>query len=293
MQDFDFTKPQPPEAAGPFKPAQSRYYDPKVAEKLFRAAGKPERFAAGQVVFAEDEKAKGLFKAGARMYFVLEGEIALTHHGKPLDTVKAGDVLGEGAVVTELPRSATATAKTACSVVSLDRGEFQDALAQTPEFALMLMSVIFERLRFLLALFAARGKAVAAAGRESSVFDAAMLERFEQGLPRTAAVRHWGGEVIMREGQRGAFMYVVKSGRVAISIRGNAVDVLKTGDTFGEMALVDQSPRTATATAETECELLQVDRPSLLAAVRGQPDLAMALLRAVADRLRYMTEQLN
>ncbi len=297
MQDFDFTKPQPPEGAtpsAPFKPAQSRFYDAKIAEKLFRAAGKTERFEAGQALFVEDEKAKGgLFRSGARMYYVVEGEVALTHRGKLLDTAKPGEVFGEMAVVSERPRSATATAKSAGSAISLDRGELQAAFAQTPEFALMLMSVMFDRLRFLVARMAARKSAPAGAVHESTVFDAGMLERFEQALPRASTVRHWGGTVIMREGQAGAFMNVVKSGRVAISVRGAAVEAVGVGGTFGEMALVDQSPRRATATAEIECELLQVDRPSLLAAVRAQPDFAMAMLRAIADRLRYMNEQVN
>lgn len=298
--DFDFTKPQPtqpaaaPAPSAPFKPAQSRYYDAKVAESLFRKEGKPERFAAGQPLFTEEEKAKGgLFRSAARMYFLLEGEVALTHRGKPLDTVKAGEVFGEMAVVSERPRSASAVAKTDAAAISLDRAELQDAFSRTPEFALMLMSVMFDRLRFLAARLAARKSAGTTAPHESSVFDAAMLEQFENALPRASTVRHWGDTVVMREGQSGAFMYVVKSGRVAISIRGAVVETAQPGAIFGEMALVDQSPRTATATSETECELLQVDRPSLLAAVRAQPAFAMAMLRAVADRLRYMNEQLN
>lgn len=304
--DFDFTKPQPAQPAtpaaqspssapsAPFKPAQSRFYDAKVAEELFRSAGKPERFAAGHALFTEEEKAKGGLFGGrnaARMHYVVEGEVALTHRGKPLDTVKPGEVFGEMAVVSERPRSATATAKTDAATISLDRGELQAAFARSPEFALMLMSVMFDRLRFLAARLATRKAAGAA--REASVFDAGTLAQFEQALPRASTVRHWQDTVVMREGQTGAFMYVVKSGRVAISIRGTMVEVVQPGGIFGEMALVDQAPRNATATTQTECELLQVDRPSLLAAVKAQPAFAMAMLRGVAERLRYMNEQLN
>jgi len=303
--DFDFTKPQPatPPAtaesqapSAPFKPAQSRYYDARIAEQLFRAAGKPERFAAGETLFVEDEKAKGgLFgkRSIARMYYVVEGEVALAKGGKALDVVKAGEVFGEMALVTERPRSATATAKSDTEAISLDRAELQAAFAQSPEFALMLMSVMFDRLRFLAARLAARKDAITNGAREASVFDRAMLAQFEEALPRAATVRHWADTNIMREGQTGAFMYVVKSGRVAIAIRGNVVEVVQPGGIFGEMALVDQSPRTASAATLTESELLQVDRPSLLAAVKAQPAFAMAMLRAVADRLRYMNEQLN
>jgi CRP/FNR family transcriptional regulator, cyclic AMP receptor protein len=294
--DFDFTKPPAPEAppaSAPFKAAQSRFYDAAVAEKLFRAAGKPERFATGQGLFTEEAKARGgLFRSAPRMYFLAEGQVALTVAGRPLDTVNPGEVFGEMAVVSERPRSATATAKTDCAVISVDRAQLQEAFGRAPEFALMLMSVMFDRLRFLSARLATR-KVAPAAVRETTIFEPAMIAQLEQALPRAATVRHWAGTVIMREGQSGAFLYVVKSGRIWISIGGIPVEAVIAGGTFGEMAVVDQSPRTASATAETECELLQLDRASLLAVIQRQPAFAMAMLRAVTDRLRYMNEQLN
>jgi CRP-like cAMP-binding protein len=305
--DFDFTKPaQPgaepaaaapaPAAPAPFKPAQSRYYDRKVAEELFRASGKLESFGPGQTIFLEDEKAKAGFfssKGAARMYYVVDGEVTLTVGGKVLDTLKAGDILGEMAVISDRPRTASATAKIACTTISLDRAGLQAALAAKPEFVLMLMSVMFDRLRFIAARLAARKSAAPTAVPETAVFDAPTLALFEQALPRAAIVRHWADAVLMREGQTGAFMYVVKTGRVAITIHGRIVEMIAPGGTFGEMALVDQSPRTATAIAASECELLQVDRPSLLTVVREQPAFAMAMLRAVTERLRHMTAQLN
>jgi CRP-like cAMP-binding protein len=227
------------------------------------------------------------------MYYLIEGEVTLTIGGKLLDTVKAGEIFGEMAVVSERPRSASATAKLECTTISLDRAGLQAALAAKPEFALMLMSVMFDRLRFIAARLPTRKAAAPAAVPETSVFDASTLAQFEQALPRAAIVRHWGDAVVMREGQTGAFMYVVKGGRVAITIQGRIVEIVAPGGTFGEMALVDQSPRTATAIAATECELLQVDRPSLLTVVREQPAFALAMLRAVTERLRHMTGQLN
>lgn len=304
MDDFDFTKPQPEPQVGepaapsaPFKAAQSQFYKADIAEQLFRASGKPERFSAGQVLFTEDDKSSkgGLFskKSASRMYFLVEGEVALTIGGRALDTLKKGEVFGEMAVISERPRSATATAKADGSAYSLDSTELQAALSQTPEFALMLMSVMFDRLRFIARQLALRKGALPAGVRESSVFDPPLLAQFEAALPRSATVRHWGGANIMREGQSGAFMYVVKSGRVSIAIRDNIVEYVNPGGTFGEMALVDQSARTATATAETECVLLSIDRPSLLGAVKVKPAFAMAMLRAITDRLRFMNSQLS
>lgn len=302
MDDFDFTKPQPapgepaPSApSAPFKAASSAFYNPQVAESLFRASGREERFAAGAELFAEDDLAKaGLFrKPASRMYFVVSGEVALTIGGKPLDVMKAGDVFGEMAVITERPRSASATARSDVVAYSLSGPELQQALVQAPEFALMIMSVMSDRLRFIAARLAARRSPLPASAREMSVFDKGLLADFEAALPRAATVRHWSGANIMREGQSGAFMYVVKAGRVAISIRDHVVEYVNPGGTFGEMALVDQSARTASATAEVDCVLLSVDRPSLLEAVRARPAFGMALMRAIAERLRFMNGVLS
>jgi CRP-like cAMP-binding protein len=293
---FDFTKAPPPaEASAPFKPANSQFYNPLVAAKLFQASGKEERFTAGQQLFAEADKAKGgLFSKGSnRMYYLAAGEIALTIAGKPLDTVKKGEIVGEMAVISERPRSATATAKTEVVAYSLNSAELQAALAKTPEFALMLMSVMFDRIRFVAARIAARKIGALAAARESGTFDPLLLQQFESALARTAVVRYQGGASIMKEGQAGMYMYVVKSGKVVIHIKDKVLEVVNPGGTFGEMALVDQSPRTASANAQTECELLQVDRPALLAAVSAQPAFGLAMLRAVAERLRHMNAQLN
>jgi CRP/FNR family cyclic AMP-dependent transcriptional regulator len=300
MNDFDFTKPQPPEApaaaSAPFKPASSQFYNAEVAAKLFRASGREERFEAGQTLFVEDEKASkgGLFsmKSASRMYYIAEGEVALTIASKPLDTVKAGEVVGEMAVISERPRSATATAKTAGRAYSLNSTELQAALAQAPEFALMLMSVMFDRLRFIAARLAARKVSGAAAAREAPTFEPQLLAQFEAALARTAIVRYQAGQPIMREGQAGVYMYVVKSGQVMIAIRDKTVEIVNPGGTFGEMALVDQSPRVASATANVFSELLAVDRAALMEAVKAQPAFAMAMLRAVVERLRHMNSQL-
>ncbi|HUL57443.1 MAG TPA: cyclic nucleotide-binding domain-containing protein [Usitatibacter sp.] len=307
MSDFDFTKPQapqpassdgfdftrppaPPESSAPFKPASSQFYSPAVAKKLFQSSGKEEEFAAGQAIFHEADKASagGVFsmKSASRMYYIAQGEVQLSIGGKVLDTIKAGEIFGEMAVISQRPRSASASAKTACRVFGMNASELQSALSQTPEFALMLMSVMFDRVRFVVARLQARK--VPIPPRESQVFDAALLEQFEAALAKPNVVRYQPGQWIMRVGQAGIYMYIVKSGQVAIGIRDKLVEIVNPGGTFGEMALVDQSPRVADAQAHIYSELLAVDRPSLMAAVKAQPEFAMTMLKAVVERLRYM-----
>ncbi|MGZ5099172.1 MAG: Crp/Fnr family transcriptional regulator [Usitatibacter sp.] len=302
MDDMDFTKPQAPmpaaaplEAIAHFKPASSRFYDAKVAAKVFRSAGKEERFTAGQALFAEDEKTSkgGLFKTASRMYYLAEGEVALSIGAKALDVVKPGEVFGEMAVITGRPRSASATAKSAGLAYSLDAKELQGAIGANPEFALMLASVMYERLRFIAARLASRPVVPGAAPREATVFEPELVAQIEAALPRSAIVRYRQQSVIMKEGQAGTFMYLVKSGRVAIAVGSNVVEVVGPGGTFGEMAVVDQSPRTARAGSIEECELLAIDRASLLSVVKQHPEFAMALLRGIADRLRHMNALLS
>ena len=157
MDDMDFTKPQAgsaaPEASAPFKAANSRFYNAEAAAAVFRAQGREERFTAGQVLFTEDEKTSkgGLFKTASRMYYLADGQVALTIGAKPLDIVNKGEVFGEMAVISGQPRSATATAKTDGVAYSLDASELQGALGRDPEFALMLASVMYDRLRFIAA----------------------------------------------------------------------------------------------------------------------------------------------
>ncbi len=297
MDDMDFTKPAPPtpEASAPFKAANSRFYDSSVAAGLFRAEGKEERFEAGQAIFAEDDKGSkgGLFRAASRMYYLAEGEVALSIGSRSLDVVKAGEVFGEMAVISGRPRSATATARGACVAHSMDGKELQVALGHSPEFALMLASVMYDRLRFIAARLASRPPVPGAAPREATVFEPQLVTQLESALPRSAIVRYRQETLIMKEGQAGSFMYLVKSGRVAIAVGSNIVEVVGPGGTFGEMAVVDQSPRTARAGALDECELLAIDRASLMAVVRQQPAFAMALLRGIADRLRHMNSLLS
>jgi CRP/FNR family cyclic AMP-dependent transcriptional regulator len=298
MADFDFTKPQPApapaQASAPFKAAQSRFYDAAVAGKVFRTQGREERFKAGQPIFAEDDKSKGgLFRPASRMYFLAEGQVALTIGGKPLDIVNSGEVFGEMAVISGHPRSASATAKSDVLSYSLGAAELQEVLGRDPEFALMLASVMYDRLRFIAARLASRPAGGGATAHEASVFDPRLVAQVESALPRSAVVRHRQETLIMKEGQAGTFMYLVKSGRVAIAVGSTVVEIVGPGGTFGEMAVVDQSPRTARAGTLDETELLAIDRASLLAVIRKHPEVAMAMLKSIAERLRHMNKLLG
>ena len=290
--DFDFTKPQPEmvAASAPFKTSKSKFYDPKVALQVFKLGGKPENFKAEEIIFREDD---GKSHGPNRMFYLVEGEVTLTIGGRPLDVLGPGEIFGEMAVITGRPRSASARAYTSCTAFSMDAPQLQAALGNLPAFGLMLASVMFDRLRFVAQKLAARPKVPGATAREASVFEPPLVAQLEAALPRSALVRFSRETVIFKEGQSGTFMYLVKEGRVAIAVGSNVVEVIGPGGLFGEMAVVDQSQRTARAGAMVDSVLLAIDRPSLMEVVKKHPAVAVGMLRGVAERLRHMNTQLK
>ena len=272
MDELDFTSSN--------RPSKSAIYDPAVARACFQSAGKVEVIAQGGQFFTENQNSD-------RMYLLVEGEVGLIRGKKVLDVVKAGEIFGEMAAISQLPRSATAAAKTACRALSLDSRQFLGAIQKAPEFALMLMNILINRLR-LTAAIVSRNVADDGKAPESRVFDDKLLAELVDRVPHPPAHNPLN-KVIMKEGEGGVFMYVVIEGRVAISIKGKLMGRIGPGGIFGEMALVDQSPRAATATAETDCDLLSINRNDFLNLVKTNPAFAVALLKGLADRLRYMT----
>lgn len=97
------------------------------------------------------------------------------------------------------------------------------------------------------------------------------------------------GRVIFREGEPGDTMYIIQSGRVKITKRVNSVEkilmVLGKGDFFGEMALIRQTPRSATATAVDTCELLAFNREGFLSMISKNSNIAMNIIEKLCLRL--------
>ncbi len=94
------------------------------------------------------------------------------------------------------------------------------------------------------------------------------------------------GHTIIHEGEVGHLMYVVLEGHVEITIRGQLLDVIAPGGSFGEMALVDNSPRSATARARSNCTLAAVDKTRFQKLIQSSPDFALAVMKTLAHRLR-------
>ena len=102
------------------------------------------------------------------------------------------------------------------------------------------------------------------------------------------------GEVIEKEGEMGVAFYVITDGSVEVRRGEKPVSKLGRGQFFGEMALIDKQPRSATVVAAeptTKCLLMPVW--SFRAAVENDPKLAMGVMKELARRLRETTKSLS
>ncbi|MEA2434042.1 MAG: family transcriptional regulator, cyclic receptor protein [Actinomycetota bacterium] len=94
------------------------------------------------------------------------------------------------------------------------------------------------------------------------------------------------GESIVRQGETGIGLEIVLEGDVRVEIDGETRRHLGPGAFFGEIALLDGGPRSATVIAETEVRLLAVPAWSFNATIKSEPSIAVTMLRELARRLR-------
>jgi CRP/FNR family transcriptional regulator, cyclic AMP receptor protein len=118
-------------------------------------------------------------------------------------------------------------------------------------------------------------------------FDFTKLERL------AAPVRHLeAGEKVFLENETGAALYMVRSGRIDVITYGTVLENVRAGGIFGEMALIDDAPRSAAAIATEPSSVFAIDKATFLALVRDEPEFALRVMRVLAARIRRMNQQL-
>ena len=100
------------------------------------------------------------------------------------------------------------------------------------------------------------------------------------------------GAVIFRAGDQGDTMYVVRSGEVEIELNGSVVETVASGGFFGEMALIDGSPRVATCRAKSNCEVAAINEKNFVLLVDEMPYFSLFVMRTLVNRLRCMDQRL-
>lgn len=94
------------------------------------------------------------------------------------------------------------------------------------------------------------------------------------------------GETIFKAGDEGHEFFVVRTGTVAVRLGNRTLDMLGEGEIFGEMALIDNEPRSADVVAETDCTLVPVGEKQFLFMTSEAPYFALSLMRVLVRRLR-------
>jgi CRP/FNR family cyclic AMP-dependent transcriptional regulator len=116
-----------------------------------------------------------------------------------------------------------------------------------------------------------------------------LFSRFGKQIP--------AGTVLFHEGDKGEEMFIIQSGRVKISKRIRGVEktlaTLEKGEFFGEMAILNDKPRSASAETLENCEMLVIDRKTFDALIRGNSEIAVRFIKRLADRLRETNEQME
>jgi CRP-like cAMP-binding protein len=229
--------------------------DPLDDDALNELAGRVQRrrFAAGQVIVRQGDAADRFFIIRRGRCEVAEvradgTRAVVTHLGE-------GASFGELALLEGTPRTATVTAVTAGEVFVLDAGAFKRLLAPS----------------------LVRGPLASDQWEVSEVW---RLPPFRSlGLDAAGRVAREGswisvapGDVVVRKGQVGDAFYAVASGQLEVKVGRKVESVLRAGDHFGEIALLRDSPRTATVRAVTPARLFVLRRPAFDALVRASFD---------------------
>lgn len=104
-------------------------------------------------------------------------------------------------------------------------------------------------------------------------------------------VSHKAGTAIAREGELGIGLFLILEGTCRVSVGGKEKVLLGPGDFFGEIALIDGGPRTATVTAVTDVGLLGITEWVFRGLLREHPSIAIHTLEAIAGRLRSQMKE--
>jgi CRP-like cAMP-binding protein len=110
------------------------------------------------------------------------------------------------------------------------------------------------------------------------------------GVDPEFVTNYRAGDFVFREGEAGAEMYIIQAGEVEILKLAHddlhRLALLEEGDFFGEMAILEELPRTAAARAHTDCALLKIDHSTFDQLIRHNPEISIRMLRKLCHRLR-------
>lgn len=230
--------------------------------------------APGETLFAEGDP-------GSSLLFVASGELLVTAKGDTgepvlLGLLGPGDVAGEISFLSGVPRTATIAARRPSDLLELDRNAITPLVKKHRHVADALSRLFAERVL----------DGVLARSRLFGVLPRPDRDALARRLkPATARP----GDVVIREGEADAGLFLVKRGALRVTVRRGSREValalLTPHEIFGDLASVRSGPRTATVTAVTDTDLLRLSAPDLLALLANRPALAAALREIQVERV--------
>ena len=133
--------------------------------------------------------------------------------------------------------------------------------------------------------------------KKSPIFSMVMTDDLRVVAQAMEKQQYFAGDRIFEIGDQGDHLYVIVSGKVGISLEAKASDtsyvaVLSPGDCFGEMNLLDDLPRSATAEVIEDTILLSLEKTRLRGLIQSYPDMSIGMLRSLSLRLRDANQKL-
>jgi ABC-type bacteriocin/lantibiotic exporter with double-glycine peptidase domain/CRP-like cAMP-binding protein len=237
-----------------------------LVSRMFRK----EQFAFGDEICAEGEIPQSLFVLATG-----SARVVSHRHGAEvtLGKLTPPELFGADALIGGTRRTETIRASEDCTVFRLPREAFDALVEESPEVAVALQDhVRLEEVRHTLRLHPA--------------FSVIPLSMLSESLDLFRTVNVAAGEVVVTEGSASDSVYVVVDGRLPVTrgAAGAVIGVLRSGDFFGELGVLESAPRSATVTAETDAELLRVDADSVHALMARSPRFRSRLTELAEQR---------
>ncbi len=270
------------------------------------------RFNEGEVIFKEGE-------FGKVMYEVYSGTVEIisefgTEDAKNLTELKKGGIFGEMAIIDISPRSTTAVAKTDVQLLEIPESKLGEYFKKNPDKILAIMKNISGRIRALTTDYAEVCEALNDAGKKKTEGLFSRLRKFagiysknEKALKRYEERKakhieplagildfYKAGDIIFKEGEEGKCMYDIHTGIVGIYKGYGTPDqkllVQLDGDAFfGEMGMLENEKRSATAVALEDTSIERIYAENLYNMFAENPAKIMLILQHLTDRLRRLT----
>ncbi|MGF1506725.1 MAG: cyclic nucleotide-binding domain-containing protein, partial [Anaerolineae bacterium] len=228
--------------------------------------------SAGEVVFRENDPPDV-------HYHIKDGTIVLTEGDETINTLGSGDGFGGTALISDLPRSVTAAARTDATLYKIPRDRFAEVIATQPGVATQIYDLLAQQVR--------RAMFTTVLRRIIGDFDAELLAAIE---PYVSWRLFEPGETIFAQDTIGEEIYVIAAGRVRVTydngVRDRVLGEVGGSDFFGEMAILGDSVRTATVTALRETTTASITAEGFQKLMAESPAFASQVMQTIVQRLR-------